>query len=294
MSAAQNPSDLPKGNQSTTAVSTTTLTIPNRTGHRRTLNDFFVKDGASGYSQIQIGNNTMMRIYDNLAQAKFVEGTDQKYLNMGFLGYLAKMIPDFPKPNAAQDESIVFTRDSTFDLMLANWADEDSGDVTSRTKPGGSQSKKQLFILNMSNAATVTVTTPASPIAQQDMPTGVSIFSDNNRISANNKFTVYCVAANVPVNVNSKTTRVHIFDDFTELFTSETNQGLLVDPSLVGELGFDLNPPSMKWLDTPYVFMPNSRLTITADMTIAGGNNLSAGTQQVFLIGIREIIGGGA
>ena len=156
MSAAQMPSDIPKGYQSTTAVSTTTLTIPNRTGHRRTLTDFFVKDGASGYTQIQIGNNTMLRIYDNLAQAIFVEGPSQKYQNKGFLGYLADMIPDFPKPNAAQDESIVFTRDSTFDLLLANWADQDSGDVTRRDLPGGSQSLKMPFKCEQKDTVTPT------------------------------------------------------------------------------------------------------------------------------------------
>lgn len=290
MSAAQQPTDKPRKYQSQTAVSTTSLTIANRTGHRRILHDLFVKDGASGYTQIQVGNLIMARIYDNLAQAIFMQGPLKKNGNVGFLGTLEKMIPKFPTFNASQDESLVFTRDSTFDLMLANYEDVDSGDVTSRTGPGGSQSKIAPFFLNMSNAAAISASANGIAIAQQDMPTGLSIFSDNNRIASGQRFTMYGIAANVPKATSSKTTRIHVFDENTELFTSETNQGLLCDPDLEGELQFTISPLVCKWLDDPYVWNANTRMTITADATYDGTHPLTLGSQQVFMIGVREYL----
>ena len=290
MSVTVQPSDKPKRYQTTSGASVTSLTIPNRTGHRRWLHDYWVKDGASGYTNIQIGNNVVGRIYDNLAQAVFISGPSKKQNNRGFLGLLEQYIPKFPILNAAQDESIVFTRDSTADLMLARWEDQDSGDVVAHTLPGGSQPKVQPFFLNLSNPSTISATATGIVFNQLDMPTGVSIFSDSNRISSNNRFTMYGIAANVPKNTNSKTTRIHVFDEFTELFTSETNAGLLVDPDLEGELTWTTNPWACYWLEDPYVWQPNVRMTVTGDATIAGGNNLNAGTQQVFMIGVREYL----
>lgn len=265
------------------------MTIASRTGHRRILHDYWVKDGASGFVEIKIGNNTVIRIYDNLAQAQFVAGPSKNFMGMGFLGTLEKNIPNCPVFNAAQDESIIFTRDSAFDALLAHFEDQDSGDVTARGQPGGSQSSKQLFMLNMSNAAAIAATGTVQ-LTRQDMPPGVTLFTDTTRMAANNRFTCYAVAANVPVNVASKTTRVHIFDEFTELFTSETNQGLLVDPTIDSELQWNTAGLVMKWMPEPYVFEPNKILTFKIDATYDGANALAAGSQQVFLIGVREYL----
>lgn len=288
MSVAQQPADLPRGIQFTRALAATTLTIPNRTGHRRTLEDYWVKDGASGYNDVKVGNSTLLRIYDNLAIAVMVAGPSKRFGQAGFFRFLADKIKDFPKFNAAQDESIVFTRDSTFDLALAHWSDQDSGDVTSRDKPGGSMARKHLFILNLNNGSAVGATGSYN-IDNPDMPTGLSLFAGTtNRMAASNKFTLYAIAAYVPVATASKTTAIHIFDEQIELFTSETNQGLYVDPTVDSQLAFDMSLPTMFWLDEPYVFNPNRLLAFKADATYDGANPLTANSQKLFLIGIRE------
>jgi len=289
MSVAQQPTDIPKGYQFTRAAAATVLTIPSRTGHRRILHDYWVKDGASGFSDLKVGNATLLRVYDNLAIAALIQGAAQRFGNMGFLGYLAAKMKDMPLFNAGQDESIVFTRDSAADLLLARWEDQDSGDITNRALPGGSQAKKHLFILNRSNLAALTAS-GVFTFDFEDMPAGLSMFTDGSRMSANNRFTLYGVACNNPVTGASEVTAVHIFDEQVELFTSETNTGLNTIAAQETQLGFDISPPGMFWLDEPYVFQPNRQLAFKGDFTKVAADDLAAKTQKLFLIGIREML----
>lgn len=283
------PPDLPADLQFSSSSSSTTHTIQKRTGHRRTLLDVFVKAASSSFFDIKVGNATLLRVFDNLAQAKFVSDMNYKYEELGFLWYLSRIIPDFPFFTAAQDEDIVITRNASAQLISSFWRDQVEGDVTSRNLPGGSQGNKHLFILNMSNSSPVS-SSGKYAIDRFDMPDGLSIFTDTKRISANNRFTVYVVAANVPKSGSSKTTRIHIFDEQIELFTSENNEGLLVDPDVNNSLEFSLSPLKVFKLPTPYIIQPNRLVTVFGEAVHDGTNNLAAGSQQLFLIGIREFI----
>lgn len=268
---------------------TATLTIPNRVGHRRTLYDVFVQATASGYVDIRVGNVTMLRVYDNLVQAKFVSDLTYKHEKYGFLWFLSTIIPNFPFLTASQDEPIVITRDTAPTRMDAYFADTDTGDVVSRTLPGGSLSTVHPFVLNLSNKDAIT-SSGKKPLDRLDMPEGLTIFSDGTRMAPNIRFTCYAIAGNFPKNGNSKVTRVHIFDEMIELFTSENNEGLLVDPDVANELTFSLSPLKLFRIEPPYVFEPNRLITFTIDVSHDGTNNLAAGSQQLFLIGVREFL----
>ncbi|MEM3152739.1 MAG: hypothetical protein QXW26_04700 [Candidatus Nitrosocaldus sp.] len=283
------PPALPSDLQFSSSSSTTTHTIAKRTGHRRTLLDVFVNATSSGFFDIKVGNATLLRIYDNLAQAKFLAGLDYKHEEYGFLWYLSKIIPDFPFFTAAQDEDIVITRNASASLISAYWKDQVEGDVTARNLAGGSQGNKHLFIMNVSNSTPIT-TSESYLFDRFDMPSGLSIMTDTKRVSANNRFTVYALAANVPKSGSSKTTRVHIFDEQIELFTSENNEGLLVDPDVNNMLEFSLSPIKLFKLPTPYIIQPNRLLIMKGDALHDGTNNLPAGSQQLFLIGVREFV----
>ncbi|MEM3979985.1 MAG: hypothetical protein QXF79_01850, partial [Ignisphaera sp.] len=136
-------------------TTTSTLIIPSRTGHRRTLIDFFVKATNSSYCDISIGNVIWNRIYDNLTQAKLVSDITERYENKGFLRYLASIIPEFPFPTAAQDEDIVISRAASPIRIDAYFRDTTEGDVVSHTLPGGSMATKHLLVINLSNASNI-------------------------------------------------------------------------------------------------------------------------------------------
>lgn len=266
------------------------MTIPNLTGHRRRLWDVFVEAATGSYIDIQIGNVTMLRVYDNLAQATLIGDLTQRYERYGFLWWLSTIIPDFPVLNASQDEPIVITRAAAPTRMHAYWEDIEGGDVTSRALPGGSLSSRHPFILNLSNSAAVTASGRYN-IDRLDMPPGLTVFSDGTRLAPNIRFTVYALAANLPKSGSSKTTRIHIQDERIELFTSENREGLFVDPDEGSELEFSLRPLRAFMLNPPYVFEPNRLMTVTGEASHDGANNLAPGSQQLFMIGIREFLG---
>lgn len=292
MSVASAPLDLPQDMQRSSSTGSTALTISKRAGHRRTLREVFVKNSSSGYVDVKVGNVTKLRAYHNLAQAVMIAGLQHKFEGMGFFGYMSSLIKDFPFYSAGQDEDITLTQSASVTQIDAYWADQPGNKVDDRTVPGDAYSLRDFLIENFSNASAISATANGIAIASEDMPTGLSIFENGNRVSPNQKFTVYCIAGNFPKATTSKVTRIHIFEDNTELFTSEDNSGLLADPDVENELAFNLQAPYMFVLPTPYVFKPNSKYTITADATYDGTHALAANSQQVFLIGIREITKG--
>jgi hypothetical protein len=274
-----------------TSSTTQTLRIPPLQGHRRYLLDVFVKSAASGYIDISVGNTTWLRLFHNLAQAALVSDLSARAGEYGFLWFLQHRIPDFPTINASHDEPITIQASAPVTRLDAYWADTEEGDVVSRTLPGGSQSARHLFILNLSNPSPVTAS-GLYDLNRLDMPTGATIFSDGTRMAPNIRFTVYMIAGNFPKAGSSKTTRIHIVDEFIELFTSENKEGLSADPDVGNELAFSLAPLRVFWLPQPYVFEPNRLLTFKGEASHDGTNNLPAGSQQLFLVGIREFLGG--
>ena len=279
------------------------LIIPARNGHRRTLTDVFVQESTGGGQiDISVGNTTKVRIRTNLAQAILVQALSGKFMNKGFLWALAEFIPDFPFPTATEDEDITITYTvvgaSALTRIDAYFKDDTTGDVVNRTLPGGSLGTKDFMCLNLYNSGSLAATAEFE-FDVLDVPTGASPFtqstaiqSGGRRISSNQQFTLYVLAADVPSpGAGDKTTRVHIFDEFIELFTSENNEGLFVDIEVANELAFDLDPFEMFQLPTPYLMMPNRLFNFKGDFTFAA-TSAAAESQKVILIGIREFLGG--
>lgn len=282
-------------NQQRRGTTTSILTIARLQGHRRSLIDFFVRAAASSSSEVRVGNVVIARIFDNLAQAVLVGNLGQRFRDWGLIAWLKQLIPEFPMPTATQDEDIIITRAAAPTRIDAYFEDTETGDVLSKAVLGGSQATKQFFILNMSNqAAIVADGQTLLGVGDFDMPPGLTVFGGGNetRIAPNQKFTIYAIAANVPVNVASTAKRIHIFDERIELFTSENNEGLLTEIGVDNELQFSLNPLRAFLLRTPYEFNANRLLTARIEVDHDGANNLAVNTQQLFLIGTREFIGG--
>lgn len=302
MSVVQPPSNKPQDLQRRGTTSSP-LIIPARNGHRRILKDIFVLESTGGGRiDISVGNTTKLRIRTNLAQAILVQALNGKSGMHGFLWALAQFIPDFPFPNATEDEDITIEYTavgvSALTRIDAYFEDVTEGDIISRNLPGGSLGLKDFMILNLYNAAAIT-STEEFEFDKLDIPTGATPFTTSSqtttggrRVSTNQKFTIYFIAADVPgPAVGDHVTRVHMFDEFIELFTSENNEGLFVDAEDTNELAFDLDPAEYFMLPTPYEMQPNRLFTFKGDYT-RGANDAAAESQKLFIIGVREFLGG--
>lgn len=296
MSLVIQPTNKPADRQRR-GTTTATLTIPSRTGHRRTLTDYFVKAGASSFSDISLGNVIYNRIYDNLAQAILVKDLETQVRGKGLLSYLKSLIPDLPYPTVTQDEALTIARNAAPTRIDAYFEDADQGDVVSRVVPGGSLATKQLLIVNINNNSAVSASGSFN-FDKVDMPTGLNPFQDSSdivtngrRITKSKRLTLYAIAGNFPKATDSKVTRVHVNDERIELFASENQEGLFVDPDNGNELAFDLPTQKVFWLPTPYVMESERLFTFTGEATHDGTNNLPANSLKLFLICMSELIG---
>jgi len=280
-------------------TTTATLTIPARTGHRRILRDVFVQGGAAGdYIQISVGNIVLNRIYPNLTQAILVQTLAGKVGIRGLLSWLGTLIPDFPYPNASEDEDITIAHSGSPTRIDAYFEDVTEGDVRTKTLPGGSLSTRHFMILNMSNAVALAADGEFG-FAALNMPSGLSPFTgdttlatDARRMAAGQRFTVYIIAGDFPSpGGTASVERVYIYDEQIMLFTSENAEGLFVDPLVVNELAFDLDPLEGFILPQPYILEPNRLYTLRGYFDYDGANQAAIGSQRLFLIGIREYIG---
>jgi len=287
------PSDLQRR-----SAAAATLTIPARAGHRRILKEIFIEAPvADSYLDVSVGNVTLYRLFVGMTRSTMIGTLQDKFQDLGFFRRLAELIPDFPFPNAAEDEAITIVASAAPNRIDAYYQDIVGGDVGSKVLPGGSLSPRHLFVHNMTRDVAIAAT-GTFPLNAAEMPAGLDGFTDAIVTQAGQRFTCHVLANNMPRNVGSRATRLHIMDEFTELFTSENQEGLSVDegtagaPRTLNELLWTWSPHRIFKLPTPYVFEPQHRLRFQIDVTWDGVNNLAASTQRLFLIGIREFLGG--
>jgi len=296
MAVAALPESRPADMQRRSSV-LATLTIPARAGHRRILKEIFVEAPvANSFLDVQVGNVVLYRLYVGMARSVMVGTLQNKFSDVGFLRRLAQLIPDFPYPNAAEDEAITITASALPTRIDGYYEDVTGVDVSSKVVPGGSLSPRQLFIHNMTRDVAIGATANFGLNAAL-MPPGLDGYTDAIVTQAGQRFTCYVLVSNMPRNVGSRLARLHVFDEFTELFTSENAEGLSLDegtaaaPLTLNELLWTWNPHRLFKLPTPYVFEPQHRLRFTVDCTWDGVNALAANSQLLFLVGIREYLG---
>ena len=299
MSAVVKPIYLPSDFQTRTST-TASLIIPARISFRKTLTDYFVKAGSSDFSDISIGNSIWNRIYDNLSQAILVSDKTKRYQGMGLISYLKSLIPEIDLPTVSETETITIARNSAPTEILARFQATDQGDVTSRSVAGGSQSSKQLMIINLNNGSAVGASGFFN-FDTLDMPIGLNPFTDaqdlvasSRYVNANTKLTLYGIAGDFPKATSSKATKVHLTLNKTEMFTSDNQEGIPVDPDNGNDIAFDITQPLFYKLPTPYVWNPNDLLTFKGEASYDGTHSLPANSLKLFLICIAEQIGAAA
>jgi len=289
LSQAQKPLYLPKDYQ-TRLTTSQTLIIPSRIGFRKTLIDYFVKAGSPDFSDLFIGAIAWNRIYDNLTQAVLVASRGTKYRETGFLSYLKTIISEMDYPSATDTETLTIARNTAPTEITSRFIADDSGDVATRSVAGGSQSTRQLMIINLNNSVNVAASGFFN-FDELDMPTGLNPFQQASDIitsaryvNQNIQITVYAIAGDFPKATASKATRVHITVNKIEMFTSDDQEGIPVDPDNGNDLAFSLSPLTLYKLPTPFVFNAGDLITFQGEASYDGTNALPAKTLKLFLI----------
>jgi hypothetical protein len=287
------PSDNIPKNLQVMRSNTGTLVIPNRVGHRRILREIFIDGSFSTTKEIElkIGNVTMLSFQSGTWFVLF-NRAERRFDNRGALGQLYSIIPDAPRFTAAEDEDITITSNPPVDWITVNYEDVTEGDVKDKTVDGGSQGKRHIYIMRLTHSQPLPAT-GRYLLDFVDLPPGLSFFTDTKTIAPNQRFTLYMLTTHNAPHTAGKAHTLHLFKDKVEMFTSETNQGLRIDPATEP---FDV--PEYLYVRTffgpegGFVFEPNSRIEAYIDYEKAGSGDLPAKHVQLYLIGVREFIEG--
>ncbi len=297
------------------SISTGALTIANRIGHRRTLLDVFFEPETVGiFLQIQVGDKVYTRLPTTLGDfthlqaapkgVGFVRHEGIKWRGRGLLWWLSQIMP-LDYPTATQDESIVITPQVVLTgygalpaafTVSALYADQDAGDVTTKTVAGGTFNPRRLFLNDMTNTL-AQPTTGKNNLDLAIQPVGLNGIADNVKQIAGLKLTGYAflydasaLGTTTGVNANGKPTNLHILDVDTEVETVENQAGIQIDRDLGNQLACDYGAEWMHLLKDPYVFHQNRNFRFQVDTAQKAGTgvNYAAQTQYFGILGIRE------
>ena len=300
------------------------LIIPKRTGHRRTLVDIFFEPPTAGvFLDVQIGSRLYMRVPTALGDANAgAAGASGLGRGIGFVfpnGYMAmgyrsnlwllqQYIP-FDLPTAAEDEDIIITPQTPLSygsipanyLLGAYYIDQDTGDVTSHTVPGGSAAPKRVFF-NLVTNGLPQQTTGQTALDTLITPQGLDGIYDRSIGIIGEVFDGYVFAYDASslgtttgTNANGKPTRLHVIDFDTELFEPETTEGMLIDRDLGNAFALDVTQGKFFYLQQPYRFQPNRTYRMLLDTVQPAGTGVAFGakTQTFMIVGIRQPATGG-
>jgi len=303
--------------RSTGLVASGGLTIPKRNGHRRYLLDVFFEPETAGIMlDVQIGDRVYVRLPTVLGDYTAISNVNQgigmvknetvKPSGFGYLQWLRQYI-DFDFPTSTQSEDLIITPTAPLGYgalpgtyaVSALYLDTDQGDVTNLALAGGSANARRLWINIVTNSL-AQQTTGQTILDTLAMPKGMLGFKDSDLVPPNMTFVGYIYAYDASAlgtttggNANGFPTRLHHKDTDIEIFTVETQEGLLVNRNQDNSLAFDLSTENSFRPFSPYTYNPNKKITMALDTTLKAGTgaNFAATTQAFIIVGIRSQVG---
>lgn len=283
------PSALPSGTfNRISGSSTTQLTIPSRVNYRNKLLDFFVvSPPAGGYADISVGSRVYMRVPFQVANSFLVGAPQYKVTGLGFLWYFTnRIIGDVGYlPDAAEDEDIAITLSGAATRIDAYYIQYQTQDVGSHEIKGGSDYPQKPFIDVLSGSSTTVAL--SQKILTENMPTGINLLDNTGRIAPTTTFEMYTMIADYVSSGTNYTeySRLHVYDEETELFTPLNHEGLLIDETIpANDLRFDLRNQYYFSQGKPYQWLPNHKLNLLVDVAAVTG---TGSTLYVYLLGLK-------
>jgi hypothetical protein len=276
-----------------TGESGTRLVIPARIGYRHILYDIFAKVSQPfNYFDIAVGTRTVLRLSDSHGSNDYVNRLFVKYNGRGFLWTLGKLLGEQHLPNAAEDEDIIIASAQDVGRLDAYYAEVKAEDVKSHTVPGGSDAPVRILCEIFD--AKLTSVGPGQDVTFENMPPGLGLLDKTGRVKPTIRFSMHILAASYDISdaLNlTRYTKLHVFDEDSELYTPVTHEGLSIDDATAdSDLAYSFRSVNLGFFpDEPYVWLPNHQLTLKADVESVTGTGSKL---RVVMMGLAEMVGG--
>ena len=269
-------------------TTTTTLTIPSKINEKHSIEDIFVSGLAAGaFVDIIVGATNMLRLYGNRGDMYLIPPPGSAIYSIGPLEFLRTITGRSEMIFAEEDEDLRLQFSSTPTIaVLEYFADVSAKD---KTIPFGSQSKERVIIAWVTHSATIN-STKTYDLDVSLMPVGLPTIVNGFIVPANYEYHLYGLIFASTKSGNTKPTRLHIWDEGTELYTPFDRAGLLIDPD-ANLLKCDLRYGYYFKLPEPYIFLPGHKITLNFEATYDGSNTIAANTLMLGMILLIRYLG---
>jgi len=275
------PPTVPPTRLRKTYTTTTTLTIPAKIGEKHSIEDILAAGMPSGsYVDIIVGATNILRLYSSRNDMVLIPAPGSAPESIGPLEFLRRVTGRGEYIFAEEDEDITITFSSAPTIAAVDYFVDPS--AKDKTAPFGSQSKERILIAWVTHSKVINATGNYS-LDKSLMPTGLPAVVDGFVVPANYEYSLYGLVFASAKAGSTKPTRLHIWDEGTELFTPFAREGLLIDPD-ANLLKCDLRYRYYFKLPEPYVFGPGHKITLNFDAVFDGTNTIAPETLLLGLI----------
>jgi hypothetical protein len=263
----------------------TTATISKETGISKRIIDIWIDSVPDKtYVDINVGTTRVARIPLKWGDVVLVSEPEGSLNDISTLQFIAKLFPDFAI-EADQDEDITFQFNNTIPTLHVAYVVQKPG--IDKTKLGRSASPNLIYACPITHSAAINATKNYS-LDVCLFPVGFPEIKDGFIVPSGRQLVLKAIAFGSAAAGSTTATRLHIWDERTELFTPIGHEGVSV------AYGKNLLAANIVYEDIvkikDYVIPAGHKLALNFDASYDGTNTLAAQSVALFLIALWQAV----
>jgi hypothetical protein len=263
----------------------TTSVIPKEPGASHKIIDIWIDSVPDRtYVDVHVGTTLVARIPLKWGDVILVSEPEYSFNDISTFQFFGKLFPGFAI-EADEDENITFTFNRTIPTLHVLYAVGPRG--VKKDELGRSRSVNFVYAAPITHSMALNATRNF-PLDLCLFPTGFPEIKDGFVIPSGRQFILRAIAFGTAAAGSTTPTRLHIWDERTELFTPVDHAGISVVPGR-NLLAADITREDIVRIKD-YVILPGHKLTLNIDVSYDGTNAIAAQTLALFLIGLWSVV----
>jgi hypothetical protein len=264
----------------------TTAIIPKAPGESHRIIDIWIDNVPDRtYVDISVGTTTVARLPLKWGDVILVSEPEYSFNDVSTLQFFGKLFPGFAI-EADEDEDITFVFNNTIPTLHVLYAAGPRG--VKKDELGRSRSTNFVYAAPITHSVALNATMNF-PLDLCLFPTGFPNIKDGTVIPSGRQFVLKAIAFGTAAAGSTTPTRLHIWDERTELFTPVDHAGVSV-ASGRNLLAADITREDIVRIKD-YVILPGHKLTLNIDVSYDGTNAIAPQSVALFLIGLWSVVG---
>jgi hypothetical protein len=264
----------------------TTAIIPKAPGESHKIIDIWIDSVPDRtYVDISVGTTTVARLPLKWGDVTLVSEPEFSFNDISTLQFFGKLFPNFAF-EADEDEDITFVFNRTIPTLHVIYAVGPRG--VKKDELGRSRSTNFVYAAPITHSMALNATMNF-PLDLCLFPTGFPEIRDGTVIPSGRQFVLKAIAFGTAAAGSTTPTRLHIWDERTELITPADHAGVSV-ASEKNLLAADITSEDIVRIKD-YAILPGHKLTLNIDVSYDGTNAIAAQTLALFLIGLWSVVG---